>query len=58
MKYLVTFIEDGIQKSFYTNYFDIENNFNSEVKMVVFDLTNHKFMVDSLGWVDIDEDYL
>lgn len=58
MKYLVTYIETGIQKAFYTNWFDVENNFNSEVGMVVFDLVNHKYMVNSLGWSDIDEDHL
>jgi hypothetical protein len=58
MKYLVTYIENGIQKAFYTNWFDFENNFNSEVGMIVFDLINHKYVVNSLGWSDIDEDHL
>jgi len=58
MNYLVTYIENGIQKAFYTNWFDVENNFNSEVGMVVFDLVNHKYMVNSLGWSDIEEDHL
>jgi hypothetical protein len=58
MKYLVTYIENGIQKAFYTNWFDIENNFNLEVGMVVFDLSNHKYMVNSLGWTDIQVDHL
>lgn len=58
MKYLLTYIENGTQKAFYTNWFDVENNFNSDVGMVVFDLVNHKYMVNSLGWSDIDEDHL
>jgi hypothetical protein len=58
MQYLVTYTENGIKKAFYTNWFDVENNFNSEVGMVVFDLINHKYMVNSLGWSDIDEDHL
>jgi hypothetical protein len=58
MKYLVTYIENGIQKAFYTNWFDVDNNFNSDVNMFVFDLVNHKFMVNGLGWSDIDEDHL
>jgi hypothetical protein len=58
MKYLVTYIENGTQKAFYTNWFDVENSFNSDVGMVVFDLVNHKYMVNSLGWSDIDEDHL
>jgi hypothetical protein len=58
MQYLVTYIENGIQKAFYTNWFDVENHFNSEVGMVVFDLENHKYMVNNLGWSDIDVDHL
>lgn len=58
MQYLIIYLEKGTQKAFYTNWFDVENNFNSEVGMVVFDLINHKYMVSSLGWSDIDEDHL
>lgn len=58
MKYLVTYIENGMKKAFYTNWFDFENNFNPEAGMVVFDLVNHKYIVNSLGWNDIDEDHL
>ena len=58
MRYLVTYIENGMQKAFYTNWFDLDNNFNSEVGMVVFDLVNHKYMVNSLAWINIDEDSL
>lgn len=58
MKYLVTYIENGLQKAFYTNWFDVENNFNPDVNMVVFDLINHKYMVNSLGWTNIEEDHL
>ena len=58
MRYLVTYIENGMQKAFYTNWFDPDNNFNSEVGMVVFDLVNHKYMVNGLTWINIDEDSL
>ena len=58
MRYLLTYSENGTQKAFYTHWFDPENNFNSEVGMIVFDLVNHKYMVNSLGWVDIEEDHL
>lgn len=58
MQYLVTYTENGVQKAFYTNWFDVENNFNSEVGMIVFDLLNHKYIVNSLGWVNIEEDHL
>lgn len=58
MQYLVTYTENGVQKAFYTNWFNVENNFNSEVGMIVFDLLNHKYIVNSLGWVNIEEDHL
>ncbi len=58
MNYLVTYIDNGTQKAFYTNWFDVENNFNPQVGMVVFDLINHKYMVSSLGWIDVEEDHL
>ena len=58
MKYLVTYIENGLQKAFYTNWFDVENNFNSEIGMIVYDLINHKMMVNNLGWTDIEFDHL
>jgi len=58
MRYLVTYIENGTQQAFYTNWFDVENNFNPEVGMMVFDLITHKYMVNSLGWTDIKEDHL
>jgi len=58
MMYLITYTENGTQKAFYTNWFDPENNFNADVGMIVFDLVNHKYMVNSLGWTDIEEDHL
>lgn len=58
MKYLITYIDNGVQKAFYTNWFDVENNFNPDVGMVVFDLINDKYMVNTLSWNDILEDHL
>ena len=58
MQYLVTFIDNGIQQAFYTHWFDVENNFNPDVGMIVFDLINHKYIVNSLEWIDIPEDHL
>ena len=59
MQYLVTYTDsEGIQQAFYTHWFDVENHFNHELSMVVFDLVNHCFMSGSLGWVDIHEDHL
>ena len=47
-----------MQKAFYTNWFDAENHFNADVQMIVFDLYNHKYMINSTGWSDIEEDSL
>lgn len=58
MRYLVTYSENGLRKAFYTDWFDVDNNFNSEVDMIVFDLARHKYMVNSVGWTDIEEDHL
>ena len=58
MQYLVTYTENGLQKSFYTKWNDEENNFNPDAGMIVFDLINHKYMVNSLGWTDIEFDNL
>lgn len=58
MKYLVIYTENGLRKAFYTNWFNVENNFNSEVEMIVFDLVNHKYIVNNLEWSDIEEDHL
>lgn len=54
MQYLVTYTENGLQKSFYTKWFDIENNFNPDAGMIVFDLINHKYMVNRFGMPQMD----
>jgi hypothetical protein len=58
MQYLVTYIDNGMQQAFYTNWFDVENNFNPDNGMVVFDLINHKYMVNKISWLHIKEDHL
>jgi len=57
-QYLVTYTENGKPHEFYTHWFDVKNIFVSDKKVVVYDLLNHKYMVNSLGWADIDEDHL
>lgn len=58
MQYLILYTEQGIKKSFYTNWFIPENHLNTEYDMVVFDLVNHKYMVSLDEWLDIEEDHL
>ena len=59
MRYLVTFNENGFHEAFYTEWFDIENNLNEAINMVVFDLVNHQFCSSAfIGWQEITEDHL
>jgi hypothetical protein len=58
MRYLITYTEEGIQKAFYTEWFDIENNFNADVGMIVFDLAKNKYLTSNLVWLDIEFDHL
>lgn len=53
MRYLIT----SNTEPFYTNWFDIENNFNSEMNMIVYDLYEHLFY-DGESWKEIKEDHL
>jgi hypothetical protein len=57
-QYLVTYRENGKPHAFYTHWFDEKNIFASDKKVVVYDLCNHKYMVNSLGWLDFKEDHL
>ena len=41
-----------------TNWFDVENNWNDDVAMVVYDLHLSKYMDDGILWKDIEEDHL
>ena len=59
MRYLVTYTdENGLQKAFFTCWFSVENNFNADVGMIVFDLIKRKYMTNYLDWNDIEEDHL
>ena len=58
MRYLVTYLESGFPKAFYTDWFDSENNFNIGIGMIVFDLANHQYTSNGLDWIDIDFDHL
>lgn len=56
MRYLIT-TTDG-QEPFFTEWFDVENHFNSELGMVVFDLATNKYLRDGFDWTEIPEDHL
>jgi len=58
MRYLITYTEEGIQKAFYSEIFDVENNLDPDFGMIVFDLAEDKYLVNNLGWLDIEFDHL
>ena len=43
---------------FLTKWFDAENNFNSEIEMVVYDLYLNKYTEDGINWYEIEFDHL
>ena len=55
MRYLIT---TNITNPLLTNYFDAENNFNSEIEMVVYDLYLNKYTEDGKNWYEIEIDHL
>ena len=59
MRYLiVTNILMSGQFPFLTKWFDAENNFNSEIEMVVYDLYLNKYTADGKNWYNIEIDHL
>jgi hypothetical protein len=55
MRYLVT---TNSTSPFFTDWFDAENHFNSEIEMVVYDLSECKFTSDGKTWNRIEIDHL
>lgn len=59
MRYLiVTNILMSRTPPFLTKWFDAENNFNSEIEMVVYDLYLNKYTADGKNWYNIEIDHL
>ena len=59
MRYLiVTNILMSGTPPFLTNYFSSENNFNSEIEMIVYDLEQLKYTEDGKNWYNIEIDHL
>lgn len=53
MNYLITYEDSGLQLAYYTKNFNVEKDYVFDCGMIVFDLINHKYMVNSLGWTNI-----
>lgn len=55
MRYLIT---TNKNPPFFTEWFEPENNFNSEIGMVVYDLCKFVYTTDGVNWKEIQEDHL
>ena len=55
MRYLIT---TDRTVPFLTHWFEPENNFNSDIKMVVYDLAANLYTIDGYIWQDIQIDHL
>lgn len=58
MRYLITYTENEIQKVFFTDWFQVENNFNESLNMVVIDLMANQYFNSEMKWSDIEFDHL
>jgi hypothetical protein len=58
MRYIITYTENEIQSVFYTDWFDVENNYNENLDMVVIDLYTNKYFNSGMKWLDIVFDNL
>lgn len=58
MKYLIIYTDaaSGVSSSFYTNWYQFENNFQEG--MIVVDRTQHLISFDGETWQDIERDNL
>lgn len=57
MLYRYLIICDG-QLPAVTHWYDYDNNYNSDLNMVVFDFAVMKYTEDGLTWLEIQEDHL
>ena len=54
-RYLITTF---LGEPFLTDYFSMENCFNAQLEMIVYDLVEEKYTKDGNFWIDIERDYL
>ena len=55
MRYLIT---TNNNTPFFTEWFDVENHFNKDVDMAVYDLSENRYTTDGVNWNRIMEDHL
>jgi len=52
-KYLIT----SDYEPFLTNWFDVENNYNEDINMIVYDILNNLYF-QGKEWISLNEDNL
>lgn len=55
MRYLII---SNSYEPFLTEWFDYENHYNKDIKMIVFDLIELKYTIDGITWKNIEIDNL
>jgi len=58
MRYLIVHQHEGKQQAFFTHWYDYENNYNADSKMIVFDFVNMSFTTNGIDWDVIQYDNL
>lgn len=58
MRYLITYIQNKKLEAFYTDWFIYENNFNNDLKMVVYDLNKSTYSINGIDFNPIMIDHL
>ena len=43
---------------FFSDYFNYENHYNSELNMIVYDLQKNIYSIDGVHWLNIESDHL
>lgn len=43
---------------FYSDYFNYENHYNSELNMIIYDLQYDRYSTDGVHWLNIASDHL
>lgn len=54
-RYLITM--DG-EEPFTTEWYDYENNYRSDLNMVIYNLHNHTYSTNGIDWKSIETDHL
>jgi len=58
MRYLITGIFEDKKYAFFTDWFESENHYMIDQKMIVSDLANNLYTTDGITWNEIEFDHL